>query len=82
MVAEGLEPIEETIVDAAIDLFRTAFPNPERHGCPSVEAIRANARRGLKPKDVDVLEHLTCCSPCFAQFERAMAKVGDRKRQK
>ena len=82
MVAEGLEPIEKTIVDAAIDLFRTAFPNPEHHGCPTAEAIRANARRGLKPKDVDVLEHLTCCSPCFVQFEQALAEARDTKRHK
>jgi hypothetical protein len=82
MAGKALEPKEETIVDTAIHLFRTAFPNPERQGCPSVGAIRANARRGVKPKDVGVLEHLTCCSPCFVQFEQALAEARDTKRHK
>lgn len=77
MVGKPPEPKGDTIIDAAIDLFRSGFPNPERDGCPSAIAISTAARSGLKPANVDVLEHLTCCSPCFVQFERAL--VGAKK---
>lgn len=82
MVGKLPAPTGEMIVDTAIELFRTGFPNTERHGCPSAMAIRAAARRDLKRKETDVLEHLTCCSPCFAQFERALEGAERTKHNK
>lgn len=82
MVGKGREPKEQSIIDTATDLFRTSFPNPDREGCPSAVAIRAAARSGLKSKDVNTLEHLTCCSPCFVDFERALVGSKKPKRQK
>lgn len=78
----GKAPKEEAIINSAIDLFRTGFPNPERQGCPSAAALRATARMGQNPRDLDVLEHLTCCSPCFAQFERALDAAKMTRHQK
>lgn len=77
MAVKTLEAKGATIIDAAIDLFRTGFPNPERHGCPSPIAIGAATRGGMKPRDAYVLEHLTCCSPCFVQFERVLEAANE-----
>ena len=49
--------------------FSTAFPNPDRVGCPGTEVLRAMAFRKMersKAKQWD--SHLTQCSPCFVEY--------------
>ena len=43
------------------------FPNPNRIGCPSGEALEAMARHRRPTTEAD-LHHITHCSPCFATF--------------
>jgi hypothetical protein len=50
--------------------FREAFPNPDRIGCPASGTLEALVARsaGADTERV-VTDHLTCCSPCFAEYE-------------
>lgn len=43
------------------------YPNPERRGCPGDEVVRAVAARTELQAD-EVWEHITHCSPCYAEF--------------
>jgi len=61
---------EAEFTAAAARIFRTAFPNPERNGCPPEGALASVARKeGDFAANQEILEHLTCCSPCFAEYE-------------
>lgn len=68
---EGLSREQESqFIAAAARVFRSGFPNPRRSGCPSPEVLRAVTRKkqGAEESEI-VFEHLTCCSPCFADYE-------------
>ena len=43
------------------------YPNAERRGCPGEEVVRSVAARTELQAD-DVWEHVTHCSPCYAEF--------------
>jgi hypothetical protein len=45
----------------------TAYPNPERRGCPPVEAILAMAGHTLDPGD-PAYGHAVRCSPCLNEL--------------
>lgn len=49
-------------------ILLTAFPNPERTGCPGPEVIREMADQRV-PSDDPVWSHLWNCSPCFGDFK-------------
>ena len=66
---------EAEFIAAAARVFRTGFPNPERSGCPAQEALQSVARKTRGAGESEgVLEHLTCCSPCFAEYEHLLRK--------
>jgi hypothetical protein len=51
-----------------IDKIRlTAFPNPERLGCPEPGIFDLLRRREISPDD-PVWEHIDHCSPCYSQL--------------
>jgi hypothetical protein len=55
-----------------------AFPNPQRIDCPpDCELTRLSEH----PREADpfVIQHLTCCSPCFNRY---MEMLDDLKRRK
>ena len=55
-----------------------AFPNPRRLDCPcDWDLIRLSER----PREVDpfVIQHLTCCSPCFKRYMEILAELKRRK---
>jgi hypothetical protein len=73
---EGLSLEQEAqFIAAAARVFRSGFPNPRRSGCPSPEVLRAVTRKkqGVEESEI-VFEHLTCCSPCFADYEGLLRK--------
>lgn len=45
----------------------TAFPNPERKGCPDEEAIKALAERRASLSDPAML-HIASCSECYGEY--------------
>lgn len=57
-----------TVRDDPIDqLRRTAYPNPERIGCPDFATFDALRHRDIAFDD-PVWEHIEHCSPCYCQF--------------
>jgi hypothetical protein len=47
----------------------TAYPNPTRQACPGDAVLKRIAERKELIKDED-WEHITHCSPCYAEFLR------------
>jgi hypothetical protein len=60
---EKYERLQKFIQDAIL----RDYPNPERVGCPENAVIREVAFREELTKD-PVWEHITHCSPCYAEF--------------
>jgi hypothetical protein len=73
---EGLPPHQEAqLIAAAARVFRTGFPNADRSGCPTQETLQSISRKVHGAVDSGaVFEHLTCCSPCFADYERLLRR--------
>ena len=67
--------LEAQILAATARILRTGFPNAERTDCPSREALQALARKAASDVESQIVtDHLTCCSPCFAEYERLMRR--------
>lgn len=65
--------LEAKLHAAAARIFRSDFPNAERTDCPAQETLRSVARKaagGIESRNV--IDHLTFCSPCFAEYERLL----------
>jgi hypothetical protein len=61
---------EERFLRAAREYARSAFPNPDRVGCPGRNRLEALARNHYRPTDeVEEVQHVATCSPCFAEYE-------------
>jgi hypothetical protein len=63
------EQDERKLLEAGRHFFSTAFPNPNREGCPGQDVLKAIAFRKLerqKAKEWD--DHLSHCSPCFNEY--------------
>lgn len=78
MAAEPLDddPIEEILL--------TAFPNPERVGCPPAETIQDLGERRIG-RDHPAWDHVWHCSPCFKDFkairDKRLAAIAREERQ-
>jgi hypothetical protein len=60
---------EQKLLEAGKHFYSTAFPNPDRVGCPPQEILKAMALRKYdrnKAKQWD--DHMSHCSPCFNDF--------------
>jgi len=58
---------DEELLAFARSYLSDAFPNPQRTGCPTDDALRLMAFRPLEA-DASIGEHLTSCSPCFRAY--------------
>lgn len=66
---------ENEFLAAASKVFRTAFPNSERAGCPPQTALRSVVRKQFEAGEGErILEHITCCSACFGEYESLLRK--------
>ena len=66
---------EQEILAAASKVFRTAFPNSERAGCPPQITLLSVVRKRCEAGESErILEHMTCCSACFGEYEDLLAK--------
>jgi hypothetical protein len=65
------------LLDFARTYLSTAFPNPDRGGCPPDGALRSLA---FNPKESQpsVTEHLAACSPCFKRYAELLAELKSR----
>ena len=64
------DPIEQ--------LLLTAYPNPERKGCPGRDVLAQLANKERDPKD-DLWYHVWHCSPCYAEFKQLRDARWDRE---
>lgn len=71
---------DEDLLVFARSYLADAFPNPERIGCPTDDALRLMAIRPLEA-DASISEHLRFCSPCFRAYmvHLEQARVRARK---
>jgi hypothetical protein len=59
------------------------FPNPNRIGCPDLEFVQRVARHQVLIAEIDPwIEHLGCCSECFADFNRLRAASRAHRRRR
>jgi hypothetical protein len=66
---------EQEILAAASKVFRTAFPNSERAGCPPPITLLSVVRKRCAASEGErILEHMTCCSACFGEYEGLLRK--------
>lgn len=65
---------EHELLDFARSYLSEAFPNPERKGCPTGDALRVQASRPIKSGE-SISDHLTCCSPCFNEYMGHLAQA-------
>ncbi|HKD06451.1 MAG TPA: hypothetical protein VKB79_11165 [Bryobacteraceae bacterium] len=71
MKAESAEQKYDRLRNVIHKLVLTAYPNPDRNGCPGPTAIEGYARRvaGWEKLDGDPTEtHVQRCSPCYREF--------------
>jgi hypothetical protein len=71
---------EEEFLRTAREYVASAFPNPDRVGCPGRHRLKALARREL-PQDAEwaAVDHVAGCSDCFAEFQ-GIRKASKRER--
>jgi hypothetical protein len=70
---------EERLLEAGRSVFSTAFPNPNREGCPPQDLIEALARgKASLAQHRDFILHMSRCSPCYNDFDR-FRKVAQRE---
>jgi len=65
---------EERLLKFGKHYLSEAFPNPDRIGCPSEDALRLAAVEPQKA-DAALSEHLTFCSPCFRSYMDFLAEL-------
>lgn len=74
---------EQRLLAAGRSVFSTAFPNPERKGCPDAEVIRAIAFRKTDPaQHRDFIVHMSRCSPCFNDFGAFQEQAKGKRRRR
>lgn len=65
---------EEKLIGFARSYFAEGFPNPDRIGCPSADALLRLAQQPTSA-DLSITEHLGRCSPCFRQYQDLLGQV-------
>jgi len=71
----------DRIADAVQRSILRDYPNLNREGCPGDDVVREVAARTELKKD-ELWEHVTHCSPCYAEFLRFKNELRDRRKQK
>ena len=69
---------EEKLIHAVRDYVSSAFPNPDRVGCPGRKRLEAFARQTSALDESD-LDHLMTCSACFIEYH-AILRASKQKR--
>src|ERR1019366_2941393 len=68
---------EEQLLRAGRDYVASAFPNPDRIGCPGRQRLEVLARQPSAPDEGDI-DHLMTCSACFGEYH-AIRKASKRR---
>ena len=80
-------PLTEFEVDELVrrskDVCLHDYPNPDRVGCPSDEAIESLANEDLDLRRQDeLISHIVTCSPCFQKHVACRERLRSRNRLK
>jgi hypothetical protein len=60
---------EKRLREALERTFLDGYPNPERHGCPGPDILKAIASGKLTLEEAEPwINHLSSCSPCTREF--------------
>ena len=71
---------EKRILDALGRGLLKEFPNPDRAGCPSSDVLKRIASHEMPLTEAEKwLDHLTSCSPCYADFHQFQAAFQRRR---
>ena len=74
---------ERRLRQAGKRYFSTAFPNPDRIGCPPQEILKAMALRQYdRQKAQEWDDHMSHCSPCFNDFVAFREGVRESSRRR
>lgn len=65
---------EERLIDFARSYLADSFPNPDRIGCPSADALWRLAHQPTSA-DLSITKHLGRCSPCFRQYQDLLGEI-------
>jgi hypothetical protein len=62
---------------------QTAYPNPERRGCPETHCLQDLAARSARHEDIEgeqQWKHVIHCAPCYQQYIdlREACRLGDK----
>jgi hypothetical protein len=69
---------EERLIEAGREYYATAFPNPERVGCPDGTAMQALVHGQLgRVTRQQIDSHMMQCSPCFNDYVR-LREAGEK----
>src|ERR1035441_6320914 len=69
---------EEQLLRAGRDYVASAFPNPDRIGCPGRQRLEVLARQPSAPDEGNI-DHLMTCSACFGEYH-AIRKASKRRK--
>jgi hypothetical protein len=69
------------------DTVQSAFPNPERKGCPGEEVLQDLASRSARHEDIEQdarWKHVVHCAPCYREYLdfRAESRSGRENKMK
>lgn len=71
---------EDRFLGAARRYVESAYPNPDRVGCPDRQRVDALARRKCSPADhMGEVDHIATCSPCFVEYQAIRRAVKRRR---
>jgi hypothetical protein len=74
---------EKRILDVLGRGLLKDFPNPERIGCPGADVLKKIASHEMPLSEAEKwLDHLGCCSPCYADFKRFREAFERQRRQR
>jgi hypothetical protein len=64
----------DELFTVADSYLRESFPNPDRIGCPSANALQTAA---TMPRNADpsVIEHISYCSACYCEYADSLHRV-------
>ena len=74
---------DQRLLDAGRRYFSTAFPNPDRVGCPGPQTLRDIAfRKADRAHQREFMVHMSRCSPCFNDLGRLREEAKRARRRR
>ena len=72
---------EKELLEAFEQIIHEDFPNPQRIGCPGLEALSRLVEESVPVPQTRLLTHIRRCAPCFDELKELRRKAGNQSRQ-